>query len=48
MHIACLLGLLFNPEDGANTFTQNIYMLLPDYKACIPEIVGIFFLVTIV
>jgi hypothetical protein len=29
----CLPGLLFHPEDGSNTFFQNIIKLMPDYKA---------------
>jgi hypothetical protein len=30
------LGLLFNPEDGANMFLQNISLLSSDYTAVYP------------
>jgi hypothetical protein len=29
----CLLGLLFDPEDGDNTFLGNVGKLLPDCMA---------------
>jgi hypothetical protein len=29
--IFCLLGILFDPEDGCSTFHQNFRTLLPDY-----------------
>jgi hypothetical protein len=32
-----LHGLLFNPEDGGSMFLQNVYGLLPDYTALMPE-----------
>jgi hypothetical protein len=34
--LACLLGLLFDPEGGGNTFVWNAVELLPDYSASHP------------
>jgi hypothetical protein len=31
--VGCLLGLLFDHEDGGDTFLRNISEFLPDYKA---------------
>jgi hypothetical protein len=33
----CLHGLLFDPEDGGNTFVRNVGKLLPDYITSHPR-----------
>jgi hypothetical protein len=33
MTAGCLLGLLFDSEDGGDTFLQNVNGLLPNYMA---------------
>jgi hypothetical protein len=33
LHAGFLLGLLFDPEDGGNTFLKNAGSLSPDYTA---------------
>jgi hypothetical protein len=34
-----LLGFLFDPEDGASMFLQNVAKHLPDYVLCLHEVV---------
>jgi hypothetical protein len=35
--VGFLLGLLFDPEDGRNTFSRNMDKLMPDYTASHPK-----------
>jgi hypothetical protein len=35
--LLCLLGLFFDPEDGASMLLQNLIELLPDYAASYPR-----------
>jgi hypothetical protein len=36
-HAGFLLGLLFDPEDGGDTFLRNVASLLTDYMALYPR-----------